>query len=110
VSTVHEQHAHVMISIWPNFDPATPIWKEMNERHFLVDEKGDYDVTSAEARDLYWKMLPSTLVATGVDAFWLDASEPEAGELGIPAGGKLSLGSEFTFHQYLPLPAHAWSL
>jgi alpha-D-xyloside xylohydrolase len=53
VSKIHDQHAHVMISVWPNFDPSTPIWKEMKERHFLIDEKGDYDVTGL-------KRAPST--------------------------------------------------
>jgi alpha-glucosidase (family GH31 glycosyl hydrolase) len=65
----------------------------MNERHFLIDEKGDYDVTSPEARDLYWKLLPSTLVSKGLDASWLDASEPEVGDLGIPPGRKLNFGA-----------------
>jgi len=103
VNKIHDQHAHVMISIWPNFDPATPIWKEMNDRKFLIDEKGDYDVTSPEARDLYWKMLPSTLVAKGVDAFWLDASEPEAGDLGIPSGHKLGFGESSLYTNIFPL-------
>jgi alpha-D-xyloside xylohydrolase len=102
VSKIHDQHAHVMISIWPNFDPSTAIWKEMNGRHFLIDEKGDYDVTNREARELYWKMLPSTLVAKGVDAFWLDASEPEAGDLGIPPGRKLNFGASSLYTNIFP--------
>ena len=103
VKKIHDQHAHVMISIWPNFDPATPLYQQMSAHDFLIDEKGDYDVTSAEARELYWKMLPQTLVDKGVDAFWLDASEPEAGQLGIPPGRKLALGPGGLYTNIFPL-------
>ena len=103
VKKIHDQHAHVMISIWPNFDPSTPIYQQMKAQGFLIDDKGDYDVTNPAARELYWKMLPSTLVAKGVDAFWLDASEPEARELGIPAGHKLFFGDGSLYTNIFPL-------
>jgi alpha-D-xyloside xylohydrolase len=103
VKKIHEQHAHVMISIWPNFDPATPLYQQMKARSFLIDDKGDYDVTSPDARDLYWKMLPQTLINKGVDAFWLDASEPEAGQLGIPPGANLSIGLGALYTNIFPL-------
>lgn len=103
VNKIHNEHAHVMISIWPNFDPSTPIYQQMKAQGFLIDEKGDYDITNPAARELYWKMLPSTLVAKGVDAFWLDASEPEARELGIPAGTKLFFGDASLYTNIYPL-------
>jgi alpha-D-xyloside xylohydrolase len=100
---IHDEHAHVMISIWPNFDPSTPIYQQMKAQGFLIDQKGDYDVTNPQARELYWKLLPSTLVAKGVDAFWLDASEPEAGELGIPPGHKLFFGDGSLYTNIFPM-------
>ena len=103
VKKVHDENAHVMISIWPNFDPSTPIYQQMKSSGFLIDEKGDYDVTNPAARELYWKMLPRTLIAKGVDAFWLDASEPEAGELGIPPGRKLFLGDGGLYTNIFPM-------
>jgi len=103
VKTIHDQRAHVMISIWPNFDPATPLYQQMRSQNFLIDEKGDYDVTSPEARKLYWKMLPETLVDKGVDAFWLDASEPEAGYLGIPPGNTISFGNNELYTNLFPM-------
>ena len=103
VKKIHDENAHVMISIWPNFDPSTPIYQQMKSSGFLIDEKGDYDVTNPAARELYWKMLPSTLIAKGVDAFWLDASEPEAGELGIPPGRKLFLGDGGLYTNIFPM-------
>src|SRR5207248_13004 len=105
VKKIHEQHAHVMISIWPNFDPATPLYQQMKARSFLIDEKGDYDITSPDARDLYWQMLPETLINKEVDAFWLDASEPEAGQLGIPSATNLSTGPGAPYTSIFP-PLH----
>jgi alpha-D-xyloside xylohydrolase len=102
VKKIHDQHGRVMISIWPNFDPATPLHQQMSAQKFLVDEKGDYDVTSAKARELYWKMLPETLIDKGVDAFWLDASEPEAGYLGIPPGSTVSFGNNDLYTNVFP--------
>ena len=103
MNQIHGQHAHVMISIWPNFDPATAIYEQMKELNSLIDDKGDYDITDPAARDLYWKLLPSTLVAKGVDAFWLDASEPEARDLGIPPNQKLHLGAGSLYTNIFPL-------
>ena len=57
---------------------------------------------TAVARDLYWKLLPSTLVSKGVDVFWLDASEPEAGDLGIPPGRKLNFGASSRYTNIFP--------
>jgi len=103
VKKIHDQRAHVMISIWPNFDPSTPIYEQMKSQGFLIDEKGDYDITKPAARELYWKMLPDTLIEKGVDAFWLDASEPEAGELGIPPGRRLFRGDSRLYTNIFPL-------
>jgi alpha-D-xyloside xylohydrolase len=100
---MHDENVHVMISIWPNFDPSTLIYQQMKAQGFLIDEKGDYDITNPAARELYWKMLPSTLIEKGVDAFWLDASEPEAGELGIPPGRKLFLGDGGLYTNIFPM-------
>lgn len=96
VNTIHENHAHVMISIWPKFDPATPIWQQMKEHgYLLLKNDACYDATNPNARDLYWKMLPGTLLAKGVDAFWLDASEPEQ-----PSGlGSILPGQQLFFGQ-----------
>lgn len=105
VRSIHDHHAHVMLSIWPKFDPETAIWKEMNEKHFLLpDNKQYYDATNPAARDLYWKRLAGPLFAEGVDAFWLDASEPEQpnGWGGIQPGEKLYLGDSALYTNVYP--------
>ena len=96
VKRVHEQNAHLMISIWASFGPMTKQYKELNERGLLFDietwpqsglpfwpPRRDYmsgvrvyDPYSQEARDIYWKYL-TKLQKYGVDAWWMDSTDPD---------------------------------
>ncbi len=82
LKAIHALHAHYMISIWPNFDPKTAVHKDMDARGFIFHQKDGtgttlYDAFNPGARDLYWKWLNKTLFPLGVDAWWMDATEPE---------------------------------
>lgn len=94
VQHIHDQHTHVMISIWPNLDRGTELSEQMTTHHLLIPGSDVYDATSPAARDLYWQGLPATLLAKGFDALWLDASEPEIaeGKQGIPSDVKVAIG------------------
>lgn len=94
VRHIHDQHTHVMISIWPNLDRGTKLSEEMTRRKRLIPHSDVYDATSPEASELYWQSLPATLLAKGFDALWLDASEPEIaeGEQGIPSDVDVASG------------------
>jgi alpha-D-xyloside xylohydrolase len=89
---VHDQHAQFMISVWPKFYPTTEHFKELDaagamfKRNIEVGEldwigKGYlnsfYDAHSAKGREIYWRQIDETLNRRGVDAWWLDASEPD---------------------------------
>jgi alpha-D-xyloside xylohydrolase len=74
---LHRLHVHVMISVWPNFEEGAAILAQMRQKNMLVPRLNLYDPTNPAARELYWDLLPSTLLKKGFDAFWLDASEPE---------------------------------
>jgi alpha-D-xyloside xylohydrolase len=93
VRNIHDDHAHVMISVWPKFDSDTAIWQAIRAHGYLL--AGDnYDATNPAARDIYWKMLLGSLLAKGVDALWLDAAEPQGqnGEGGIAPDQQLFFG------------------
>jgi alpha-D-xyloside xylohydrolase len=93
IKAIHEQHANLMISVWPKFYPTTENAKELNARGFLyqknlqdgtrdwVGEHGyvstDYDAFNPEARKLYWSQMNKKLFSKGIDAWWMDASEPD---------------------------------
>jgi alpha-D-xyloside xylohydrolase len=92
VDKVHAQNAHLMISVWPKFYPATANYKELDAAGFMyrkniedgfVDWVGKgyvssfYDPYSKPARDLYWRQVNDRLGVLGIDAWWMDATEPD---------------------------------
>ena len=98
VKAVHDAHAHMMISVWPKFytgianftalnaNPGylyQPNLTEMVKDFVYANVAGStpsftfYDAFNAGARQLYWSQIDSNLFARGVDAWWLDATEPE---------------------------------
>jgi alpha-D-xyloside xylohydrolase len=102
IAKLHQQyHAHLMISIWPVLGRKTDIFDEMKSKGHLFEPehwtKGRvYDAYSKEARDIYWRYVRDGLFAKGVDAFWMDATEPEfqdAGEPYIKAARRNALGT-----------------
>ena len=106
IDTLHALNAHVMISIWPAFGPSTAIYREMNARGLLYSVphwNGGrvYDAYSPAARGIYWKYVKTGLYDAGVDAYWMDATEPEfrctddryITALSLKEAGKNALGS-----------------
>jgi alpha-D-xyloside xylohydrolase len=90
VRSLHEQHVRLMLSVWPKFYPGTANFDALKRAGFLyqrgLDERQrdflgniytNYDAFEPRARELYWSQVNSALFARGVDAWWLDASEPE---------------------------------
>src|SRR5690606_27578687 len=87
-----QYHAHIMISVWPKFNKGTKHFEEMNRRGFLFTrniEKGRkdwvgtgyestfYDPFNKEAGEPFWNQLDAKLNRMGIDAWWLDATEPD---------------------------------
>jgi alpha-D-xyloside xylohydrolase len=93
VQTLHDDlHAHFMISVWPKFNIGTSNYEEMNSQGFLfahnvAKKRKDwvgvgytstfYDPFNPEAGKLFWKQIDRSLNTLGVDAWWLDATEPD---------------------------------
>ncbi len=67
-----------------------------------------YDPYSKEARDIYWRQMNDRLNNLGVDAWWLDASEPDIHSNVDTAENKLrigpaAIGPGFTVYNSYPL-------
>lgn len=82
IDLLHQQNFHFMISIWPGLGPASPIHKEMDHNGFLYSPVGwagfrYYDAYNPAANDLYWKYASTGLFSKGVDAWWMDSTEPD---------------------------------
>ena len=81
---VHDNHAHLMISIWANFGPWTKAYQRLNEIGALLPFETwprnngvkPYDPFNAQARDIYWDEL-THLYNIGFDAWWTDSTEPD---------------------------------
>jgi alpha-D-xyloside xylohydrolase len=112
IDSLHDAyHVRLMNSIWPAVGMATGLYRELKQKG-LVFEKNHWsggrlvDAYSPKARDIYWKHLNRGLLSVGVDAFWMDATEPELTSSGDPyiteaeikACGRNALG---TFSRYL---------
>lgn len=90
IDAIHARHAHLMISVWGKFNPNTENAKQMQAAGYLYQPDLDehltdwigypytfYDAFSAGARKLFWAQLDKALFSKGVDAWWMDASEPD---------------------------------
>ena len=90
VKALHADHTHLMISVWGKFNPNTENAKQMAEQGYLYlpnlrEHVKDwlsqpytfYDAFNPGARKLFWSQIDSALFAKGIDAWWLDASEPD---------------------------------
>jgi alpha-D-xyloside xylohydrolase len=93
-SDIHNKHAKVIISIWGKFEPGSSNFDEMKKNGFLWnavpwDSGRYYNAYSPAARSLYWKQIKDSLYTKGFDGWWLDASEPDIGDLRNDAAKRL---------------------
>ena len=77
---LHDQHAHFMISIWPNVNPGTPNHVEFEAKNQLLPGGSLYDALDPAARATYWAQAREGLYQYGVDGWWCDSSEPVTSE------------------------------
>lgn len=94
LDSVHQQGGRFMISVWPKFYCNTDNYKELDKNGWMYHQavKDDihdwvgpgyvgsfYDAYSAGARKMFWRQMNDNLYAKykyGIDAWWMDASEP----------------------------------
>jgi alpha-D-xyloside xylohydrolase len=91
VDSIHALNAKIMISVWPKFYTNTGHFKEFEEKGWMYMQSvrdslrdwvgpgyryGFYDAYDPEARKLFWKQMQDHYYPLGIDAWWMDASEP----------------------------------
>lgn len=97
IDEVHALNAHMMISIWSSFGPATKPYRALDKEGLLFDietwpQSGVdgwppnmeypsgvrvYDAYSPKARDIYWEHLNKGIFQLGMDGWWMDSTEPD---------------------------------
>jgi len=117
IEALHKQNFHFMISVWPFFEPGSSAYESMERNHWFVDKfkyakppyhtdgMAVYDATNPEARKFYWDLMNDALFKIGVDAWWLDTTEPETEgqEDNILLNHKLAIGSGNRYVNLYPL-------
>ena len=98
LDNVHQMHGRFMISVWPKFYCNTDNYKELDSKGWMYIQSptddihdwvgpgytnGFYDAYDAGARKMFWRQMDENLYSkfnhdgiAGVDAWWMDASEP----------------------------------
>ena len=98
LDNVHKMHGRFMISVWPKFYCNTDNYKELDAKGWMYVQSptddihdwvgrgyknGFYDAYDAGARKMFWRQMDDNLYSkynhdgiAGVDAWWMDASEP----------------------------------
>lgn len=91
MDAVHDMNAQLMISVWPKFYHTTEHYKEFDENGWMFTRAVEdsirdwigpgyigsfYDAYSEGARKLFWQQMKDHLYKYGIDAWWMDASEP----------------------------------
>jgi alpha-D-xyloside xylohydrolase len=81
VKELHDDlNARLMISVWPKFYVGTEHYKEFEAKGWLVGKgyhSTFYDAFDEGARKLFWNQINEHLFSKGIDAWWLDATEPD---------------------------------
>ena len=89
---VHQMGGRFMISVWPKFYDTVANYKELDAKGWIyhqaiTDDIHDwlgyrgsfYDAYDAGARKMFWRQMDECLYTKykrGIDAWWMDASEP----------------------------------
>ena len=117
IDQLHDENFHLMISIWPFFEPGSTNYDYMQSKGWFVDKfkyakppyhtdaMAVYDATSPEARKYYWDLVNKGLFSIGADAWWMDTTEPETEgqEENILLNHKLAAGSGNRYVNAYPL-------
>jgi alpha-D-xyloside xylohydrolase len=124
IDVLHKKyHTQIMISVWPKFYEGITAYNEFDKNGWLykrniADRQRDwigngyvstfYDAFNADARTGFWNLINKKLYRKGIDAWWMDASEPDIVSNVSPQKRKLlmtptALGSSAAYLNAYPL-------
>jgi alpha-D-xyloside xylohydrolase len=93
IKVLHEKYnTKIMISVWPKFYEGINTYKDFEKKGWLYkgnieDRQRDwvgqgyistfYDAFNPHARKGFWDLINKKIYNKGIDAWWMDASEPD---------------------------------
>src|SRR5690554_751525 len=81
VRQLHDMNMRLMISIWSKIDKQSAVGKEMEKKGYYIPGSDWIDFFNPDAAALYWKNFSEKMLPYRIDAWWLDATEPENDDL-----------------------------
>lgn len=82
VDSLHALDMRLMLSVWSKIDQNSVLGKQMAEKGYYIPQTPWVDFFNAEAASFYWQNFRDSLISPiGIDAWWLDATEPENDDL-----------------------------
>lgn len=122
VDRLHNNHFHLMISVWPKINEASSVYTRFRDNGWLYlrniyDGRKDwigpgytstfYDPFNAQARAGFWDLMNEKLYRKGIDAWWMDASEPDIhSNINLEARKSVmqpAIGSSVRYYNAFPL-------
>ncbi len=115
---VHKMNTKFMISVWPKLYPTTQNYKDLDKNGWMYTRAvkdgitdfvapgylaSFYDAYASGGREMFWGQLDRNLNVLGIDAWWMDASEPNIKDC-VPHSyqkaltGPTALGSSTEFY------------
>ncbi|MEQ1800129.1 MAG: TIM-barrel domain-containing protein, partial [Lacibacter sp.] len=93
IDVLHKKYnTQIMISVWPKFYEGISAYNEFDKKGWLykkniADRQKDwigkgyistfYDAFNENARKGFWDLINKKIYSKGIDAWWMDASEPD---------------------------------
>ncbi|MGI4020451.1 MAG: TIM-barrel domain-containing protein [Janthinobacterium lividum] len=92
IKQLHDEHMHIMLSVWAKFYEGIKNYDYLNKNGWLykrniANRQRDwiaqgyvstfYDAFNPKARQAFWDLMNKNLYSKGIDAWWMDASEPD---------------------------------
>jgi alpha-D-xyloside xylohydrolase len=93
IDVLHKKYnTQIMISVWPKFYEGISAYNEFDKKGWLykkniADRQRDwiaqgyvstfYDAFNENARKGFWNLINKKIYTKGIDAWWMDASEPD---------------------------------
>ncbi|NII29732.1 DUF5110 domain-containing protein [Pseudoflavitalea sp. X16] len=93
INVLHKKYnTQIMISVWPKFYEGISTYNEFDRNGWLykrniADRQRDwigkgyvstfYDAFNENARKGFWDLINKKIYSKGIDAWWMDASEPD---------------------------------
>lgn len=109
IKTLHEKYnTNLMISVWAKFYDVTQNYKDLDAKGFILKRNvaegrkdwlgftnAIYDPYNPNARKAFWDLINDKIYSTGIDAWWMDASEPDVHSNMPPEVRKEMIGNNF---------------